>query len=118
MEKDRIHTLILNLRDPTDWKIPIKFTNRSILFLMHLFKGKVMDDVDLHDILLRLAMSTSSAYSETGWITLKSIMVYFLMVPHPMISRADLERAASIMDVSKDNYYREVADMKSILQTI
>lgn len=118
MERNRIRTLILNLRDPSDWRIPIKFSNRSILFLMHLFEGKEMDDVDLHDLLLRMALSSSSAYSETGYITLKSIVVYLLMVSHHRVSRADLKDAANHMDEKRDNRYGEVSDMKRIINSV
>lgn len=118
MEKDRIRTLILNLRDPTDWRVPIKFSNRSILFLMHLFEGKEIDDIDLHDWLLRMTTSSSGAYSETGWITLKSIIVYLLTIPHPKISMGDIRSASNIMREDKDNKYMEVMDMKRILNSI
>ncbi len=85
---------------------------------MNLFEGKEIDDIDVHDILLRMTLSSSSAYSETGWITLKSIMVYLLTVSHPMIFKGDIVRVANLMDDHRDNRYGEVADMKSILHSI
>lgn len=118
MDAETVRKVISNLRNPMNAKARVHFTSRSTLFLLKLFDNKRIDTIDLHCILLRLAYACGSFREDKKFINLKDLVVYLCSQTPSCILNRDIYNIANIFSVSNDSNYKEVEDMKIIVNSI
>lgn len=118
MDTDTIRKVIGNLRNPINVKARIHFTARSILFITSIFENKRIDIIELHTVLLRLA-HVCGCFGETKkFISLKDLVVFLYSHSPTCISYNDISSVAKLFNVTNDSDYKEVEDMKIIVESI
>lgn len=119
MDSNTISRVVTHLRDPLDSHKRIHFTARSLRFICLLFEGKNIDTIELHYLLLRLAAGTGAlSSSEVVHLTLTNILTHFLFCMPTCVTTGDLITVASTFDIQYDNEHGEVAEMKTLLDSI
>jgi hypothetical protein len=118
MEGETIRKVIVNLRSPVDAKIRIRFTSRCVLFLIRLFESKRIDTIALHHILMQLAHASGCFREDIKYINLKDLIVFLYSNIPVCISVEDIQRVGNMFSVDNDSNYKEVEDMKIIIDSI
>lgn len=118
MEEEIIRKIISNIRNPINIKERIHFTSRSVLFLKKLFSGKRVDIIELHTLLLRIAYTCGCFDTSNRYINLRDLVVYLYSQTPSYISQSDIYHIANTFSTMKDSDYKEVEDMKIIVQSI
>lgn len=119
MDGEIVKKVIVNLRNPVNAKARVQFTSRSILFLTRLFEGKRTDTIELHCILLQMA-HISGCFRDTSskYINLRDLIVYLCSRIPTCVSMQDIRTVADIFTTNLDSDYKEVEDMKIIIDSI
>jgi len=119
MDRSVANRVILNARDPLDASSRIHFTARAILFLTSLFDNKLLDAIDLHTIILRIAYACGCFRNEeVKYVSMRDVVVYLNAFMPPCICPDDIIGVAESFDDDKDNTYSEVSDMKELVSQL
>lgn len=77
-----------------------------------------MDVIDVYCMLLRLAYASTSLGDNGRFINLRDVVVYLCSNTPACISLQDIHNVSMIFDVSNDSVYKEVHDMKILIDSI
>lgn len=118
MEESTIHSIVTNLRKPSDYTVKIRFTPRSIKFITRLFSGILIDEIEFQSYMLTLARSVGCFADSTKTIQLPILTFYLINYPLPSVPLTKVQNIASEFDIARDSVDGEVALMHKILQDI
>lgn len=118
MDAETVRVVISNMRSPINSRQRVQFTSRAILFLVKLFEGKRVDVIDVYCILLRLAYASTGLHDDRRFINLRDVVVYLCSNLPTSISLQDIYDISLIFNIDNDSTYKEVYDMKILIDTI
>lgn len=118
MNSETVRLISINLSNPLDSYQHINVTSRGIKFIVDLFTGRNIDVLDLHYLLLQIAIASGSIDNNKISITLSDLVTFMLMFTPECINQNDILDIANTFTEDKDNKYQEVKNMKKIIRNI